>query len=306
MGSPLTQALAMIDAFTSVGARSFDLTILDLDGNKVPGLQRPRSSLAELRRTIARTLENAERHQYNVIIRPRSTGPRLIQLDDLDLAKAARAAPYAFIEISTSPGNFQSWLAVSDSPKDQEGARDFARRLKRGAGADPGATAAVRIVGSRNFKRKYAPEFPTIRITRTNPGHSVTVAQLEQAGLVAPREAPIPPPACVPPKPSIRSAADRQWPDYARALSGAPMNVDGSGPDRSKADFMWAKWAIQRGWSIEETAAQLWEVSDRPRERASQRDMGYAEITAKNAAKAVERDRGRPRLRSQSTPGHQI
>jgi hypothetical protein len=43
------------------------------------------------------------------------------------------------------------------------------------------------------------------------------------------------------------------------------LKQDGSGPDRSLADFMWCKWAVERGWSIEDIAARLPEVSERPR-----------------------------------------
>jgi hypothetical protein len=34
-----------------------------------------------------------------------------------------------------------------------------------------------------------------------------------------------------------------------------------TGPDRSMADFFWCMMAAQRGWSIEETASKLLEVS---------------------------------------------
>jgi hypothetical protein len=53
--------------------------------------------------------------------------------------------------------------------------------------------------------------------------------------------------------------------------------------------------AAQRGWSIEETAQKLIEVSDKARERARLRDEGYAVITAQNAAAAAERGRQRGR-----------
>jgi hypothetical protein len=295
------QALAMIDAFTGVGARGFDITILDINGDEVPGQQRPRCDLAETRRIIGKALHQAEENQQSVIIRPRSTDTKLIQLDDLDAAKAARLAAHAFIEIETSPGNFQSWVAVSDIPKNPEEAKDFARRLKQGTGADRSATAAVRIAGSRNFKKKYAPHFPVVRITRATAGRLTTVAQLEQAGLVAPREEPAPmPPASVPQIFSAGTTADRKWPDYQRALQGAPPKSDGSGPDRSLADFMFAKWSIQRGWSIEETAAKLIELSETAQQQARRNDEGYARVTAFNAARAVQRDQGRSRPRSGS------
>jgi hypothetical protein len=76
-------------------------------------------------------------------------------------------------------------------------------------------------------------------------------------------------------------------------LRGAPLKGDAT-PDRSLADFMWCKWAIQRGHSIEATAEKLAEVSVKAQERIRIRgDHGYALLTARNAAAAVERDRER-------------
>ncbi|MBV8833107.1 MAG: hypothetical protein JO108_28245 [Acidobacteriaceae bacterium] len=81
--------------------------------------------------------------------------------------------------------------------------------------------------------------------------------------------------------------------DYQQALRGAPLKGDGT-RDRSLADFMWCKWAVQRGWSIEETAEKLAEVSPKAQERIRVKaDAGYTLLTARNAAAAVERDRSR-------------
>jgi len=80
------------------------------------------------------------------------------------------------------------------------------------------------------------------------------------------------------------------WPDYARSLAGAPPSLQGSGPDRSMADFSWCMTAIDWGWSIEDTAAKLPDVSEKARERVRLKDEGYALITAQNAAAAVERN----------------
>jgi hypothetical protein len=55
------------------------------------------------------------------------------------------------------------------------------------------------------------------------------------------------------------------------------------------ADFFWCMMAAQRGWSIEETANKLLEVSARAQERMRLRDEGYALITAQNAAAAAAR-----------------
>src|SRR5271168_2125392 len=88
---------------------------------------------------------------------------------------------------------------------------------------------------------------------------------------------------------SQRDTSNKAWPDYARSLAGAPPSLQGSGPDRSMADFIWCMTAIDWGWSIEDTAAKLVEVSEKARERVRSKDDGYALITTQNAAAAVER-----------------
>ena len=304
--SDTSAALAMLTAFASVGAKVFDLSFTDLTGKPVKGMQRPGRSLEEMRRRIGRDLQDAERDRRNVIIRPRSTTALIIQLDDCDDQKADRIHPYSFMTLRTSPGNGQVWLAVSDGPKesDEEAAKQFRIRVRRGSAADQSATGATRIAGSLNFKAKYAPSFPVVAITRTEAGKTITTAALEQAGLIAPAEQPQPP-ASVPPELSRpgrnvtgQGTAPRSWPDYQQVLRGAPGKEDGS-PNRSKADFMWCKWAVERGHSIEATAAKLAEVSERAREAISRGDVerpgfdGYCKLTARNAAAALDRDRSR-------------
>ncbi len=102
--TPATKALAMLSAFASVGARAFNLTLTNIDGEKTPGGYRPNTPLEQLRRTIGRVLEDAEKSRHNVIIRPRSSTATLIQLDDLDFARAERIAPHSVIVFRTSPG----------------------------------------------------------------------------------------------------------------------------------------------------------------------------------------------------------
>ena len=99
-----------------------------------------------------------------------------------------------------------------------------------------------------------------------------------------------------------RPDAPRYWPDYRRALAGAPLNDSRSGPDRSKADFMWAKWAAQRGWNADEIAAKLIEVSDKAKERSARGDDRYAELTAENAVAVVDRERGHNKQALKSPP----
>ena len=123
--------------------------------------------------------EAAER-QHNVIVRA-APRPPLIQLDDLGEDAAERLRPVSFLILRTSPGNYQAWVAVAD------GDADFARRLRKGAGADLTASGATRVSGSLNFKDKYAPAFPRVETVHASPGRVVTRAELEALGVVARR-----------------------------------------------------------------------------------------------------------------------
>jgi len=193
---------------------------------------------------------------------------------------------------ATSPGNHQAWIAVSGIGSEGE-ARDFARRLKSGTGGQSSASGATRVAGTGNFKTKYHPNFPVVTILETHPGRTVTPEQLEGMGLVA---APEPAPAVTSfaarsqaKNGGQRDTSNKVWPDYARSLAGARPSLQGDGPDRSMADFVWCMTAIDWGWSVEDTAAKLPGVSEKAREKIQLRDKGYCLVTAQNAAAAVER-----------------
>jgi hypothetical protein len=280
MADATTKALDMLAVFDSVGVRSFDVTFTDLAGAKVG--YRPGCHLDELRRAIGRHLQETTARRQNFIIRPRSNRQaELIQLDDLAEGTAAAMAPLALMVLCTSPGNYQAWVAVKDAPE------DFARRLKKGAKADPSASGATRLAGSLNFKTKYAPTFPTVEITHASPGQIVSADELESRGFVAPIEQQ--PPARVSNQAPRRYAGRRKWPSYALCVRRAPPVHQGERPDISRADFTWCMTAIDWGWSIEETAARLMAESDKAHENGE----AYALTTATNAAAALAR-RARP------------
>jgi hypothetical protein len=274
------QAQDMLDAFAGVGAKRCDLTLTDADGGKVSF--RADCPLDRLRPSLATLLSDATARRHNVIVRPRASGPALVQLDDLGEAGVARVQPAAFLVIRTSPGNYQAWVAVAAAGP------DLARRLKAGTGADPSASGATRISGSRNFKPSHAPAFPRVMTVRAQPGLVVTPARLEALGLLAPAEkrAEAPPPA----RASRRSAA-RGWPDYGRCVQNAPPAKEGGRPDVSRADFTFCLLAIDWGWSAEEAACRLLEESPKARENGEP----YARRTAQSAAAAIERRRDRQR-----------
>jgi hypothetical protein len=134
-------------------------------------------------------------------------------------------------------------MGRSIRPRQREETKEFARRLCKGAGTDPSASGATRTAGTTNYKRKYEPDFPTVRIVDAVPGRIVTQAQLDTHGLVAPQE---PAPAVIPlrsRRKHLPTEGERIWPDYERCVTGAPPNREGTGPDRSMADFFWCVMA---------------------------------------------------------------
>ena len=266
-------ALDMLGVFASVGVRFFDITHTNIEGEK-RGF-RPKQSPEQARTSIPYLVPSAARRQNNVIVRPHAPRPvLLVQLDDLDSAKAERVKDAAFLVLQTSPGNFQAWVAVEGAAADS----DFARRLRKGAGADPTASGATRVAGTLNFKRRYEPNFPTVEIIASQPGLKVQPEKLEGLGLVAAPE---------PVKLSPRRAGSRagKWPSYEYCLNHAPKAHGNDRPDVSRADFTWCMTAIDWGHSVEATAARLLEESAKAQENGPR----YASDTARNAAMAIER-----------------
>jgi RepB DNA-primase from phage plasmid len=304
--SDTAAALRMLDTFTSVGAKSFVVTKTDINQKLIWGKTYPADKLRQLMPAMVRTAAirkpcpipdgKSIMAGENLIIRPTGPDVALVQLDDLSSAQLDRVRPAVFIIHATSPGNHQAWIAVSGVPEGKEQFKEFTRRVRKAVGGtDKSASHATRIAGTENFKVKYAPAFPTVTIVETHPGRVMTPPQLEALGLLSPPE-----PVAAPPLKftrRIESSSDkiRQWPSYEKALTGAPQGADGSGPDRSRADFWWSYLALQRGWSPEDTEAKLVEVSEKARERVRLGDEGYVHVTVANAQAWLERSRQQSR-----------
>lgn len=300
----------MIDTFASVGASRIHVTKTDINGilqwgkaysledlrKRLPAMIRVAGKLEEcdiLEKKTGKVIGHA-RAGGNLMMRPMSDTTAFIQLDDLTETKLEHVRPVAFLTVQTSPGNHQAWIAVPSFATVQE-SKDFTRRVKKQVTADSSASGSVRLAGTSNFKPKYIGNFPQVAIIDAAPGRITTPEALESLGLVAPAE---PLPTVVRLKPSRthgRSGTEPEWPDYERCVAGAPSAREGGGRDRSMADFFWCMMAAQRGWSIEETASKLLEVSAKAQERARLHDEGYALVTAQNAAAAAERGRQRGR-----------
>src|SRR5271165_5002548 len=203
------------------------------------------------------------------------------------MAALPRLAPAVFLALETSPGNFQAWVAM---PGRED--KDFARRVRKGTGADATASGATRVAGSLNFKDKYAPNFPRVTMRQVNRGRVAQAAELERLGLVAEPET-VAQPLRITPARARPSGSNRKWPSYERCVDGAPLNSEETGPDISRADFVFCMTAIDWGWSVDEAAARLMEEST----KAQENGKGYADLTARNAALAVERRHQQPQQR---------
>jgi hypothetical protein len=239
---------------------------------------------AELARTLPEILDDATRRQRNLIVRPHGPGVSFIQLDDLKADKLPPLAPAVFLSLETSPGNYQAWLALPGAED-----KDFARRLRKSTAADTTASGATRVAGSLNFKDKYAPHYPLVAIHSANPGRMADAEELDRLGLIAAPEVMAQPLRIAPAR--VSPGSRRRWPSYERCVDGAPLNSEETGPDISRADFVFCMTAITWGWSVDDTAARLMEEST----KAQAAGRPYAELTARNAALAVERRRQQPK-----------
>ena len=97
-----TEARAMIDAFASVGAMHFDVTLTTRAGDK--DWFRRDVTTTELRRTLPAMLVAAAKLERNVIVRPHGERVSFIQLDDLKTDQLPPLARTAFLTIWTCPG----------------------------------------------------------------------------------------------------------------------------------------------------------------------------------------------------------
>jgi DNA invertase Pin-like site-specific DNA recombinase len=275
----LAEAYQMLDTFVGSGATTFDVTFLDIDGQK-RGF-RAGQTARQLRTSLPQLVSGLQERQQNIIVRPHSDKVTFIQLDDLSADKTAQLEPVACLTLETSPGNHQAWVAVSDLIPSEE--KDFARRLRKGVGADLNASGATRVAGTPNYKVKYRPEFPTVKIAHSAPGRIATREQLEAMGIVAATE----PFYEAPASPFRVSSVGRSWPDYDRCVQGAPMKHGENKPDISRADFFFALMAAQRGWDAPDIASRLMDLSSKAKENGQR----YADLTAENAVAATERQR---------------
>jgi len=269
----IAAANTMIETFASVGAHAFDLTITNIDGQKVSF--RRAVPLVGMQRILQYQLASADKNCNNIVIRPIAHASSFVQCDDIHEQRLMAVRDTALLGICTSPGNYQAWFVLPI--EDFEVAT--ARRLRKHLEADISASGATRLAGSYNFKQKYDPSFPMVATTYMNVGRTTTKRELEQRQLLGSSS-----------QYDARSAnrsnsfrRPKRWPDYQRCIDGAPTNSDGSGPDVSRADWVWCMTAASWGWPENEIAQQLKLLSSKARENGER----YVALTASKATKAA-------------------
>jgi hypothetical protein len=236
IGEPESQAVAMVVAFESAGARSFDVTITDEQKQCqefISGMD-----AEHLKAILPDLLTRTEQRHLNLIVRPRSIGAQLLQLDDLNQRDVERLAGYAFLTLETSPASYQAWLAIDSQDTTMK------QRLRKQIEFDAGANGAVRVAGSLNVKphhRRADGTYPRVRLVEVEPGLLSVPAELERAGLLAPPETP---PCVSHLSPLGELKIPASLPDYDMSI--APASQTGQ-PDRSRYDISWTMKALRRG-----------------------------------------------------------
>jgi hypothetical protein len=285
-GINLAEATAAADACASVGVEHVLVVWTDetLPVGENCGGTDEFKSIAEFQADLPRLLKRNEQSPVeSMAVRVRWKGEtNLLQVDDCPPEVLETLAPYSFMQIATSPGNGQAWLAFSETLT-QERYDELKRRLftrlnptNDKQGANGGAHGSVRWPGSLNRKpkRRYADgASPRVQLLSVQPGRKVSVAELDAAGLLAP-----PPPKKTPEQVrEIKGRLPSGWPDLDEFLHR-------HAGDRSRAEFAWSCRALEVGWPQYRVEEELAQIGAKARTRT--RDA-YITDTVTNAALKV-------------------
>ena len=270
-------------AFASVGAVTFEVTMIDET--------KPRGAPAALfetvdemgmRRHLPRYLKRNQTRPESLTVRPRCAR-RIIQVDDCNVDVLRQLAPFSFLQELTSPGNGQSWIALSGE-MDEDAYKTLRSRLLaklKPTGANGGAYGSTRWPGSLNKKPERCNSdgtSPRIRLLMSEFGRMTTLEDLDRGGLLV-----SPPKRTAPERVHFStSKLPDSWPDYDEELRRA-HRADTDRPDRSNADIRWSIKALRSGWPRHSAISRLSSVSP----KAKTRRDNYAERTVDAAARIL-------------------
>jgi hypothetical protein len=282
--------IAALDVFESVGASDFEVTHLhDPSPRKDKKREYEPVDGAAFRENLETYLEmnrtvQAGGEYWSMAVRPRSERVVFWQVDEATRATCERYRAVSFLQIKTSPDNYQSWLAIGDELEKEEldAARKRLLSVVKRTGGNGGSFGALRWPGSTNHKpeRKQADGTqPVVRIVHLEMGRVTTIAELEELGLLAP-------PVEKTGRPNFKVCANKvptKWPSWEQELGYCRLKESGD-PDRSEADFRWCRTAFLWGWSDTDVAAELRNVSHKARNETKH----YINVTVEAARAAVD------------------
>jgi hypothetical protein len=283
--------IVALEVFESVSASDFEVTHLH-DPSPAKDKKREYEPVdgAAFRENLETYLEMNRKEQaggeyWSMAVRPRSERVVFWQVDEATPATCGRYRAVSFLQIETSPNNYQCWIAVGDEREKEEldAARKRLLRVVKRTGGNGGSFGALRWPGSTNHKpeRKQADGTqPVVRIVHLEMGRVTTIAELEGLGLLAP-------PVEKAERPNFKVFANKvptKWPSWEQELGYCRLKDDSGEPDRSEADFRWCRTAFKWGWSAAEITAELRNVSP----KACDETKHYIDRTVKNAAAAVD------------------
>jgi hypothetical protein len=282
--------IAALEVFESVGASDFEVTHLH-DPSPAKDKKREYEPVdgAAFRENLETYLEmnrtvQAGGEYWSMAVRPRSERVVFWQVDEATRATCERYRAVSFLQIKTSPDNYQSWLAIGDELEKEEldAARKRLLSVVKRTGGNGGSFGALRWPGSTNHKpeRKQADGTqPVVRIVHLEMGRVTTIAELEELGLLAP-------PVEKTERPNFKVCANKvptKWPSWEQELGYCRLKESGD-PDRSEADFRWCRTAFLWGWSDTDVAAELRNVSPKARNETKH----YINVTVEAARAAVD------------------
>jgi hypothetical protein len=287
----ISEAETMIAAFARAGCDQFDVTLKSLDGEKKHF--RRNVSCTRLKSGLADLIKMAEHDLLSIIVRPHSKSVAFIQLDDISEAIASQLTPHSCCVLETSEGNYQAFVAVVRL--DRTAKETVRNALIDTTSADRGASGAVRLAGTYNFKqqrRRNDGSYPRVRLISVGAGKILSVPELISAGLIKPQISVVPQSAVPKPKKPPRR---RIFPSYEKAMLHVRRKEDGT-MDRSAVDLLFAVTCLDWQITIEETIKLLHTHSP----KAAERYDDYVERTVARAQAVLEKrmagaSRQRPR-----------
>lgn len=260
----------MLNAYESLGIKKITLNEwVEEDTGKKAG---PSSELSieELSAQMESILINNRTKKKNYSIYLKSEALNLILVDDIrSLEQFKKMLPFACYGQETSPSSYQLLFAL-------EGSKNFTR--KRLTGKFDTSATFHRLPGIKNWKPERGPDFPIVKndcfFSGGSIGRVTNESELLAEGIIEEEIKSAPSTKVTNPPAEFSSSSKnlerrwqnmKKWPSYERALNGAPKKSNGE-PDRSVADLHWAGLCLDWGFTVEETAGELSELSEKVKE----------------------------------------